>query len=75
MLASPYRGLTPAPVEGTHQPNFLNDLSAELELGSDQVPWLHVVPQLHHRSGAFGLISSEAAGSTYLGVGIRVDLR
>lgn len=65
----------PAPVEGIYQPKFLNYLSAELEFGSDQVPWLHVVPQLHHRSGAFGLISSDAAGSTYLGIGIRVDLR
>ena len=53
---------------------FLNYLSGEVEFGSEQFPALHVVPQLHHRSGVFGLIAPSAAGSTYLGVGLRLDL-
>jgi len=56
------------------QRKFLNYISAEVEFGSDQVPWLHAVPQLHHRSGGYGFIAPSAAGSNYLGVGIRVDL-
>jgi hypothetical protein len=56
------------------QRKFLNYISAEVEFGSDQLPSLHVVPQLHHRSGGYGLIAPSAAGSNYLGVGVRVDL-
>ncbi|HXP06675.1 MAG TPA: hypothetical protein VN808_21350 [Stellaceae bacterium] len=53
---------------------FNNYLTAQVELTSTAVPWLHLVPQIHHRSGAGGLIAPIADGSNFLGLGLRVDL-
>ena len=54
--------------------HFDNYLTAEIELTSAAVPWLHLVPQIHHRSGAGGLIAPIPDGSNFLGFGLRVDL-
>jgi hypothetical protein len=54
--------------------HFNNYLTAEIELTSAAVPWLHLVPQVHHRSGAGGLIAPIADGSNFLGLGLRADL-
>lgn len=53
---------------------FNNYLTGEIELTSAAVPWLHVLPQIHHRSGAGGLINPIPDGSNFLGLGLRVDL-
>jgi hypothetical protein len=65
----------PTTATGISQPKLLNYLSGEVEFGSDQLAGLHIVPQLHHRSGAYGIFASKGAGSTYIGIGLRADLK
>lgn len=50
-------------------------MTFETELTDSSAPHVHVVLRLAHRSGIYGLISSDKTGSNYLGGGLRFDLR
>jgi hypothetical protein len=50
-------------------------ISFEAEVTSGAVPRLHYLFRVHHRSGAYGLISQNPTGSNYLGFGLRWDLK
>lgn len=49
-------------------------LAFELELSHDALPNMQLVPRLHHRSGAYGVIGPRGDGSNYMGLGVRVSL-
>jgi len=49
-------------------------IAAEAEVTSGATPRLHYLFRVHHRSGAYGLISHNPTGSNYLGFGLRLDL-
>lgn len=49
-------------------------IAAEAEVTSGATPRLHYLFRVHHRSGAYGLISHNPTGSNYLGFGLRFDL-
>lgn len=51
---------------------FHMELEAEFGFGSSPV---HLFTRLHHRSGAYGVVSPQKTGSNYLGAGIRLDIR
>ncbi|MDP2355476.1 MAG: hypothetical protein Q8M31_05385 [Beijerinckiaceae bacterium] len=54
---------------------LLNYLLFEAEFTHSSHPGIFLVPQLHHRSGVFGLIGPRGDGSNYVGLGVRLDLR
>jgi hypothetical protein len=51
----------------------LNYLAIEAEFSHPALPGVHIVPRLHHRSGAYGLIAKNT-GSNFIGIAIRADL-
>ncbi len=57
--------------EGNPGPRLLNYLMFEATFALPKYPQLELVWRIHHRSGVFGLYSSEVTGSTAVGVGIR----
>jgi hypothetical protein len=54
---------------------LLNYLLFEAEIAHSAHPGVYLVPQLHHRSGVFGLVGPRGDGSNYVGLGVRFDLR
>ena len=53
---------------------LMSYLSFELELSHAALPNLSLVPRLHHRSGAYGLVGPRGDGANYIGLGLRFDL-
>jgi hypothetical protein len=53
---------------------LLNYLTFEVEIAHAALPGVSIVPQLHHRSGLYGLIGPRGDGSNYVGIGVRFDL-
>jgi hypothetical protein len=60
--------------QGRDVQKLLSYLSFELELSHPELPGVSLVPRLHHRSGAFGLVGPRGDGSNYIGIGFRLDL-
>ncbi len=54
---------------------FLNYLAFEAEFSHPSWPGISIVPRLHHRSGIFGFIAPQGAGSNFVGVGLRFRLQ
>lgn len=62
-------------IEGVGAKRFQYYMAFETELTDSSAPNLHLVLRLAHRSGVYGLISSDRTGSNYLGAGLGFDLR
>lgn len=62
-------------IRGVDTEKFQYHMSFETEITDASAPDIHLVLRLHHRSGVYGLISSDRTGSNYLGAGLRFDLR
>lgn len=60
---------------GKFSKQFQFYLGVEIEFTPVSGSRLHLVGKLHHRSGGYGVISSQRTGSNYLGIGLRFDLR
>ena len=58
---------------GTKQLQYY--MNFETELTDSSAPNIHVVLRLDHRSGVYGLFSSQRTGSNYLGAGLRFDFK
>ena len=52
---------------------FLNYLAYEMEFSHEQVKNWHLLLNVHHRSGIWGVIAPHKTGANYIGVGIRAD--
>ena len=63
-----------AGIQGLGSKRFQYYMAFETELTDSSAPGVHLVLRLAHRSGIYGLISSDRTGSNYLGVGLRFDL-
>lgn len=63
-----------AGIRGVGAKRFQYYMSFETELTDSSAPNVHLVLRLAHRSGIYGLISSDRTGSNYLGGGLRFDL-
>ena len=46
-------------------------IAIEAELMQEAVPGWSLVGRIHHRSGAYGVLSPERTGSNFLGLGLR----
>lgn len=53
---------------------LMSYLAFELEVSHAALPNLSLVPRLHHRSGAYGLIGPRGDGANYIGLGLRFDI-
>jgi hypothetical protein len=54
---------------------FLNYLAFEAEFSHPSLAGVSVVPRVHHRSGAFGLVAPRGSGSDFIGIGLRMTLQ
>jgi len=54
---------------------LLNYLAFEVEFTHPALPGVSLVPRIHHRSGAFGVLAPEGSGSNIVGVGLRLTLQ
>ena len=52
---------------------FLNYLAYEMEFSHEQVKNWHLLLNVHHRSGIWGVIAPRKTGANYIGVGVRAD--
>lgn len=52
---------------------FLNYLAYEVELTHERLSNWHLVLNVHHRSGIWGVIAPQKTGANYIGGGIRFD--
>ena len=52
---------------------FLNYLAYEMEFSHEQVKNWHLLLNVHHRSGIWGVIAPQKTGANYIGVGVRAD--
>jgi hypothetical protein len=62
-------------IRGVGAKHFQYYMNFETELTDSSAPNVHVVLRLDHRSGVYGLISSQRTGSNYLGAGLRFDFK
>lgn len=62
-------------VRGVGTKQFQYHMNFETELTDSSAPNVHLVLRHDHRSGVYGLISSQRTGSNYLGAGLRFDLK
>jgi hypothetical protein len=53
---------------------LMSYLSFEAEVSHAALPNLSLVPRLHHRSGAYGLVGPRGDGANYIGLGLRFDI-
>jgi hypothetical protein len=53
---------------------LMSYLAFELEVSHAALPNLSLVPRLHHRSGAYGLVGPRGDGANYIGLGLRFDI-
>lgn len=53
---------------------FLNYLAFEMEFSHEQIKNWHLLLNVHHRSGIWGVIAPHHTGANYIGGGIRRDL-
>lgn len=57
---------------GTYRLQFY--LAFEAELAHAEASGLSLVARIHHRSGAYGVLSPQRSGSNFLGLGLRLNL-
>jgi len=69
-----YEGIVAAEGTGTAGPRrFLDYMAYEAELSAEQLKNWHVLFNVHHRSGIWGVIAPHRTGANYVGGGIRAD--
>ena len=64
----------PGGVRGVDSRRLQYYMGLEAEFTLSQLPNVHLLAKLHHRSGIYGVISPRRTGSNFIGGGLRVDL-
>lgn len=64
-----------AGIRGVGARQFQYLMLFESEFSDSSLPGVHLVLRLHHRSGVYGLISSDRTGANHIAAGLRFDLR
>ncbi|EBW2381250.1 hypothetical protein DAR30_24855, partial [Salmonella enterica subsp. enterica serovar Enteritidis] len=62
-------------VRGEDTVRFQYHISLENEWTHKDLPNVHLVGMLHHRSGMYGVVSPSKTGSNYIGAALRFDIQ